>query len=338
MEGSNFTTGIRTNAPSIKDRVLNYSRILISLVLLAFIVLKNYKNIDEIYGLLTGTVSLFIVFALVTHLFMLFIETLRWHVLLCAQGQRVSIAYLLQSMMIGYFYNNLLPSNIGGDFFRIYDIAKNRDVPVEKSASAVFIERFLGLITITIFFAATSFSIYKLLKNFVITVTVFLAIAFVLFILLSKPQLFKIDRIFMKFRKFEKAWLKVKEFSNAVSSYKNKLPTLFFGLFLNITAQMLFTVIFYFISIALKLNVSFLTYIFMVPVIFVIIGIPISIGGLGVRENVIVFLLLAVGVQNEKAVVFSLAVLFIHIFNAALGGIVYLIKNIFFVSNNISDT
>jgi glycosyltransferase 2 family protein len=332
LEGSNYTTGVKTHAPSKKDRVLNYSRILISLALLAFIILKNYKNIDEIYRVLAGTVSTFIVFALITHLFMLYIESLRWHVLLFAQGQRVGRAYLFQSMMIGYFYNNLLPSNIGGDFFRIYDIAKNRNVPVEKSASAVFIERFLGLITITIFFGATSFSIYKLLKNYVITVTVFLAIAFVLFTLLSKPQLFKIDKIFKKFKKLDKAWLKIKGFSDAVTSYKNKLPALFLGLFLNLAAQMLFTVMFYFISISLGINVSFLTYAFMVPVIFVIIGIPISIGGLGVRENLIVFLLTAVGVHNEKAVVFSLVVLFIHIFNAVLGGIVYLTRNIFFKS------
>ncbi|MBM3700465.1 MAG: flippase-like domain-containing protein [Actinobacteria bacterium] len=332
MEGSSYTTGAKTNIPAKKGRVLNYSRILISLALLAFIVLKNYKNFDEIYKVLTSTVSLFIAFALITHLFMLFIESLRWHVLLYAQGERVSRAYLFHSMMIGYFYNNLLPSNIGGDFFRIYDIAKNRDVPVQKSASAVFIERFLGLITITIFFAATSFSIYRLLKNYVITITVFLAIAFVLFILLSKPQLFKIDRFFKKFKKLDKAWLKIKDFSDAVTSYKNKLPALFLGLFLNIASQLLFTIMFYFISIALGLNVSFLTYAFMVPVIFVIIGIPISIGGLGVRENLIVFLLSAVGVQNEKAVVFSLVVLFIHIFNAVLGGIAYLTRNIFFRS------
>jgi uncharacterized protein (TIRG00374 family) len=317
---------------SRKDRLLNLLRIFISLLLLAFIVIKNYKDFSEIYSAIAGISVLLIAVAVLTHLLMLWLESILWDVLLRGLDVKINRAYLFQAMMIAYFYNNLLPSNIGGDFFRVYDLAKNRGAPAAKCASAVFIQRFFGLITITIFFVATSFSIYRMLKNYVIVIAVFLGIAFVLFTLLAKPSLFKIDRMFLKFARIRKFWSKIQGFSDAVSSYKNRLPRLLLGLAINICCQMLFTVMFYFISISLGLDISFMTLAFMVPVIFVLIGIPISIGGLGVRENVIVFLLLSFGIANEKAVAFSLIVLFVHIFNAAIGGIVYLFRNIFYRS------
>ncbi len=321
-----------TAAVSKKDRILNLLRIFISLLLLSFIVLKNYKNFDEIYAALINISVIFIVFALLTHLFMLWLESLMWDVLLRAQDVRIKRSYLFQNIMIAYFYNNILPSNIGGDIFKVYDLAKNKKAPVDRCASAVFMERFLGLISITVFFVATSFSIYSLLKNYIIVIAVFLVIAFVLFLLLAKPRLFKVDRIFYKYNKIQKFWPKIQGFSDSVASYRNRLPYLALSFAINICCQMLFTVMFYFISVSLGLNISFMTYAFMVPVIYVLTGIPISIGGLGVRENTIVFLLTGFGVSNEEAVVFSLIVLFIHIFNAMLGGLVYLFRNIFYRS------
>jgi hypothetical protein len=75
-----------------------------------------------------------------------------------------------------------------------------------------------------------------------------------------------------------------------------------------------------------------MTFLFLVAVIFVFTGIPISIGGLGVRENTIVFILTRFGVSNNEAVIYSFLVLFMYIFAAFLGGITYLLKNIFYKS------
>jgi len=319
-------------AASRKERFLNFLRIFISLLLLFFIFLKNYNNFSEIYSALINISILFIIFAILSHLIMIWVESLMWDVLLRALDVRINRGYLSIAMMVAYFYNSILPSNIGGDFFRIYDLSKNKNAPLSKCASAVFMTRFFGLITITIFFAATAYSIYAMLKNYLIVISVFLGIAFILFIMLARPQVFRIDRIFKKFKKIERFWYKIENFSNSVASYKNRFSCLAAALGLNIASQLMYTFMFYFISISLGLNISFLTYAFMVPVIFVLIGIPVSIGGLGVRENTIVFMLVNFNISNEKAVAFSMIVLFIHIFNAVLGGVIYFFRNIFYRS------
>jgi uncharacterized protein (TIRG00374 family) len=328
--GKTGSLSYKTPVSTKKDRIFNWLRIFISIALLALIMFKNLENFGKIRFALLNINYLLVILSILLYVFMLWVESLRWDVLLRAQGVRIHRAYLFHVMYIGFFYNNILPSDIGGDFFRIYDICKNKKAPADKSASSVFLERFFGLISIIIFFAATSFSIYRLLKNYVILITVFLVMAVIMFILLAKPGLFKIDRIFKKFRKLQGIWIKIQSFSDAVMSYRKKIPQLILGLILNLVCQLIYTFIFYFVSKALELNIGISTFAFMVPVTYVLSGIPISIGGLGVRENTIVFLLVSFGVLNEKAVVFSVIILFIHIANGAIGGLIYLLRNLFF--------
>lgn len=315
-----------------KDRVLNFSRIFISLLLLFIIIFVNRRHFNAIYDSILNVKLLFIVLATAACMVSLWIESLRWNVLLRAQDKKISGGYLFVSMMIGYFYNNLLPSNIGGDFYRIYDVSKNKKIPLNISISAVFLERFFGLISIALYFLITSFSIYRILKNYVIIISIFLVIAFILFFMIIKPEFFKIDRLFKKFKKLEKIEKGFASFRNVMNTYSGKVPYLILGIFLNLVADVFIMATYYFISLSLGLNLNFMTFAFIVPVIFVLTGIPVSIGGLGVRENTIIFMLSGFGVSNSIAVLFSFLILFVFIFNAVAGGIIYLCKNIFYKS------
>jgi uncharacterized protein (TIRG00374 family) len=278
-------------------------------------------------------VSLIFVFlAVLTHSGHILLNALRWNVLLRALSVRINLAFLYQTTFIGYFYNNLLPSNIGGDFYRIYDVYKNKDVPLNKSVSAVVTERFFSVISMIVYFAITSFSLYSMLKKSIIIIAVFLLIAIILFIAILRPKLFRIDKFFKRFKRLEKFEKKIESFNNAVELFKNKWPHIILGIFFTFAAQFLYMILYYSISLALGLDLKFTIFIFILPVIFVLTGIPISIGGLGVRENTIIFLLTRFGVSNEQAVVFSVLIMFEHLFTAGVGGVIYLFKNIFYKS------
>ena len=228
--------------------------------------------------------------------------------------------------------NNLLPSNIGGDFYKIYDVHKNKDIPLSISISAVIVERFLSLIVIISYFAFTSFSLYSILKNSIIMIAVFLSLAVLLFIVVLRPKLFGIDRLFKRFKRLKRLEMGIENFNSAVNLFRHKWLHLILGLIITFAAQSFYMVIYYFLSLSMGLEVSFMTFAFIVPVVFVLTGIPVSIGGLGVRENTIVFLLNRFGVQNDQAVAFSVLVMFLTLFTAGLGGIIYLFKNIFYKS------
>jgi len=53
---------------------------------------------------------------------------------------------------------------------------------------------------------------------------------------------------------------------------------------------------------------------------------PISLGGIGVREGSLVFLMVSLGAQNEKAAMCSLLLLAMLLAVGIIGGIVYAIR------------
>ena len=66
---------------------------------------------------------------------------------------------------------------------------------------------------------------------------------------------------------------------------------------------------YYLAARALDIDLGLVAFIFISPVVAIITMLPISIGGLGLRENSLVFILVAMGVINERATVFSLLIL-----------------------------
>ena len=62
--------------------------------------------------------------ALVLYFVMVLVSAWRWGLLLRAQHVRLPFGFLTQSFLVATFFNNFLPSNIGGDVIRITDTAK----------------------------------------------------------------------------------------------------------------------------------------------------------------------------------------------------------------------
>jgi uncharacterized protein (TIRG00374 family) len=76
-----------------------------------------------------------------------FIWTARWSILLDVFEIRVPFRRLLAGLMVGLFFNNFLPSSMGGDFYRGYWILDNKSL-YRKSLFIIFIERIIGFATL----------------------------------------------------------------------------------------------------------------------------------------------------------------------------------------------
>jgi uncharacterized membrane protein YbhN (UPF0104 family) len=83
---------------------------------------------------------------------------------------------------------------------------------------------------------------------------------------------------------------------------------------------------YYFAALALNIELSLLSFIFMVPIILLIAMVPISIGGLGVRENTTVYFLQVLGVSATNAIALPILVLFLLILESIIGGFFFLIR------------
>ena len=67
----------------------------------------------------------------------LLVSAIKWRILLRAQVATISLPYLFNTYLVGLFFNNFLPSNVGGDVARIADIAKRTGKAPEATASVI---------------------------------------------------------------------------------------------------------------------------------------------------------------------------------------------------------
>src|SRR5947209_8520597 len=68
----------------------------------------------------------------------------RWHLLLDAQNVHVATNRLAGSYLVALFFNNFLPSNIGGDVIRIRDTTRPAG-SMTLATAVVLVDRALGL-------------------------------------------------------------------------------------------------------------------------------------------------------------------------------------------------
>lgn len=318
-------------------KIANIIRIVISLSLLSFLIYRNKDNFESIVNTLKYINIPVLVVAVLLYTLALACIPLRWKILLEAHNYHISGSFLLQSAFIGFFYNNLLPTSVGGDFYRVYDLYKNKDVPINENISAVVMERLIGSITGIIYLAFSfAFGVFGFLtRGAIIVLVVSLFIILFFFILLFRPRLFKIHVLLSKYRIFSRIKPKLESFHQILVSYRYKVKHLSISFFYSLLLQLIFIISYYFVSLSLGLNLKFYMFIFMVPFTSLAASVPISIGGIGIRENVTVFAAMSFGVAEGQATLYSFIILFIILFNCLLGGVVYLFKNIFYKSRGI---
>src|SRR5262252_8379576 len=137
------------SAPASTGRrvVVMIAKIAVSVALLAFL----FSKIDaaRLWASARKASLLWLIAALVVQVVNLIVGTWRWRLLLDAQNVRVKIRTLLDSYLVASFFNNFLPSNVGGDVIRIRDTA-----PATRSktlaTTVVLADRALGLMALVL--------------------------------------------------------------------------------------------------------------------------------------------------------------------------------------------
>ncbi|MBM3712600.1 MAG: flippase-like domain-containing protein [Actinobacteria bacterium] len=316
-----------------KNILFTALRIFISVSLFTFLIIRNWTNLKNILTLIKSYNPVFLMIAVALFALGISVQMLRWDILLKAQEINISKSFLIQSYYIGYFYSNIFPTNVGGDIYRCYDIYKNKNIRLENSISAVIVERLIGLFSATLFVAISFFSIYKYLNPATVLSLSLLPISGIILILaFIKPETFKLNRLFLKIRFLKRFELGFNSLQKHFAGFKNKTRYLTLSFSYSFISQLIFFASFYFANLYSRVNLDFFSFFFINPIITLSANIPISIGGIGIRENITVFLLKKFNIAEAHGVIFALVILFIIMLNTFVGGITYVVKNIFYKS------
>jgi len=300
-----------------KKKLTNFINFLVGFALIIYLIstlstkelISSFKNVNILYF------SLAIATSMITTL----IQAFRLHVLL--KNYAISRWATFKVLFIGIFFNNFLPGSTGGDLYKIYYLHQDQK-GVNKAISIVTFERFFGLflvVTCGLIYSVFNYQKYvEILGDSLLEKQSIHILLLLLFLLLVIFILFRKKLKFLN----KKMWnflVEYKKTLKAISSFQLTIIIL-----LSLLSILLRMGAFYFLILSLGENFFFLDIIIVISIVSVVTLVPISVGSLGVREGVLAFCFLMLGITYQSAIGVSLLNRFIIWAKALIGGAVYL--------------
>ncbi len=307
----------------MKAKVLLILRISVSLAFVGLLVWLFRKDIPDILTALKSTNPLFFGAALILNVLALIVISVRLRKILSVQGLHLKLGEAVYLTFIGNFFNNFLPTSVGGDLVKAYYATKKSSKKLE-SFSAVFFDRFFGFLSIGllaflgILFLNKHIKDAKLLWGSVLFSAVVL-LAFIFF--LNKKLTKKLFSRLLNLPVFREG-SKLRKLYNALNAYKKHKIVIAQLVGISLLAQMIAALAIYLIIKSLSQEISFLHLFLIIPIISVASMMP-SINGLGVREGAFVYFLKEF-ISRESAVAVSILYLTLILTMSFIGGILYL--------------
>jgi uncharacterized protein (TIRG00374 family) len=278
-----------------------------------------------------------LVFSLVTFAVSLVLGNVQWAMLLSLQGIHIPFRKTLSFYFVGAFFNNFLPANIGGDVVRIYDVYKD-STKADQAIAATVTDRLVGMMTLAVLampaglYAAVKYADLGLDRSFgmasLAIVVAFVAILTVAFLVLFSRRLARMLRSIIRPFLIRGLHDRFKRIYESFYLYGSKGRALAGVLAVSLVVQALRTVVHYQVARAMGLPIPAIYFFLFVPVIAIFIALPISIGGLGVREGLGIYLFRKAvpAVTSEQAFMMGLLAYLVGVVVSLAGGVIYLTR------------
>lgn len=308
-----------------RKQLLNILKIVVSLGLLIFIF--SNLNLRVFLGVVGRANPGWLVAALAMMMLGVILRAFRWQILLDAIGMQVPIGELTAIYLIGFLFNNLLPSGLGGDAIRMVELNRHSERGSDAITSVV-VDRFLGLSALqAIALVALIFdwdAVPIIIAYF--TIAIFLAGLILGYLLINRPLYLTLQARISLFRRLTE----IKMFGNLFESFQRyPLPALGQSYMVSLFFNIVLIAMNVFIGLALGAQASLAQFAIFVPITSLVLIIPISFAGLGVREGTYRQLFGQIGVPAEIAVAMSLLVYVIgNIIPGLFGGAIYLLRSV----------
>jgi uncharacterized membrane protein YbhN (UPF0104 family) len=268
--------------------------------------------------------------ALLLYFAMVLSSAVRWDVLLRAQHVRLPFSYLTQSFLVATFFNNFLPSNIGGDVVRISDTAKAAGSKT-LATTVVLIDRGIGLLGLALM-AATGASLMHRMAVGPVGPGVLWA-GFGIGAIIATPALLMPEaatRLLQPLRVFHAEWVdaRIGKLTYALTRFK-ETPTALAVCFVGAVVVQAILVLFYVaIARSMHIPIGFAELAVIVPVSFIVQMVPLSVNGFGVREATFGFYFTRLGLPLESALLVSFVGAALIMLFSLSGGIAYLRRSV----------
>lgn len=301
----------------------NRKNILIKVVFTAIFLVIVVNKID--YKVLMTNIAYFPLLTLVIAFVISLFQTLIGAFSLYAIYKKENILKIFFVTLKSNFYAMFLPGQILGESTKILMLSSTA-ASVSERFSAVAIDKGLNIVSMAVVGCVggifSSHSDMKL-RQYLFMGMILSVLAIILarnakvlnFVWNQVKKIIRREVWVQKGQNFLEIWLE----------YTRRDKEILISTIWGIVYQLSIVLVYYVLSLGLGMLVSFWDYCWINAVLTIILFLPISISGVGVRETTLIGLLGLLHIPSEQAVALSILILFIQISRATLGGIVLLV-------------
>lgn len=255
------------------------------------------------------------------------LATVRWKVLLAVQDIHMSWVRTWQLFMIGAFFNLFMLGSTGGDVVKMF--LTMRETKQHKAAAllSVFMDRVIGMLALIFLSLVLLYVRYDVLSHTqgsaVLLNTLLMLLAASMVIIVG---MFVVSAL---------GWVhhlpqwtplrgRLVEISAACHLYAKGWRQTFWAFLVSFPLFALFFTTFYCGARAFTDQLGLIDIYAVLPIVAVITAIPVSVSGIGLREQLFVSLLAPFGIEAPIAVLISVTGFVINMIGSLLGGLVFL--------------
>ena len=255
----------------------------------------------------------------------LYISALRWNNILKYYKILSAKSQLISLYLIGGFFNNFLPTSIGGDTYKYIYMKKKYPTLNKEVLSSIIIERGFGFLTLFIVNIILIFPFMNLVLSktpfLIIEAIIIFSFLFLMCTILCKDKMVallekvKIEfTLFQKFKKFIKLLTGINEKKLIVVSF---IYSIFFVILCSLSLFLVFH------SLGYQINIFYILFVSSIANIFRVL--PISLNSIGVTEGLYVFLFWVYGVESEVSLAVAIIARILLMLGSSSGGVAYLL-------------
>lgn len=277
----------------------NLIKLIITIIIL-YIILRVI-NTDKLLSILYDIKIPFLLLAILFQFLSNLVASFRWNLIMTSLDFKEKLVVYIKSYFKGTFFNQALPSSIGGDAIRVLELGA-KGYSKREAFYGIFIDRIIGLLGLLLLNLIANFMNSNLLPSWLFNLINLIGIGSILglimLVLIRKIKQFEdlpiLGLVYNLSRRFRKVY--------------NNLTNIIIQTSLSIVIHLLSIIAIYAISIALGMDYSLWVFLVIFPPVILFTLIPISLAGWGVREGAMIGLFMLIGAPKEA--VLSLSVLY----------------------------
>lgn len=228
---------------------------------------------------------------------------------------------------VGLFFNNFLPANIGGDLFRIADAARYGETKT-AALSAVAMDRIVGLLAMATLALVTTLPALDRFHLTLIYVALlgFFALCVSLLWAVFHPRVLPALEGFLSRIGLSSLSPHLDELAVHFAGYRGERRLFGFMLLVALVTQVMRIGVHVLVARALGLDIPLVYFFLFVPLLAVVVSLPISLNGIGVREGAGILIFGLVGVDRAHAFSLQFTTYLVAVAVSLLGGLVFLVR------------